>query len=424
VAPPARAGTFYVRRTAGDDANDGRSPATALRQVARLADVMGPGDTAYVGPGLYREEIEVRRSGRADAPVVFVADDSGAHTGDPPGVVMLTGAEPVDEEIFTPGTAAGVYTAAFPAWTVWGVVEMDGPQARYVRATITHEHLVVKLAPLEVVAKLRASFFHDEQTRTLTIHTSDDRPPAAHELELVQRGHGIVARGMEHVHVRGFVFRHMQDAGVAFFAGASHGAVVGSVAWGSRQGVRVYGARDVLVQDCTLFRNENSGAYFAAGSSGGRALGNTSYENVKGLRWSSGSTDAVVSDNVLFENRERGLALENADGAVVRRNRLLRNAVSQLQVLQSRYDADDNCFESAPGELVADFWPFDFADRYATLAEYQRRRGQDLHSREGGCAPPPRKLDVVTLHARTLGRAPEPGGLAGWLRRLFGAGRR
>jgi hypothetical protein len=359
---------------------------------------MQAGDVAYVGPGLYREEIQVVHSGTAEAPIVFVADETGQVTGDLPGVVMLTGAEPVDESIFVSTGTPGVYTAPFPAWQVWGVVEMDGPQARYVRATITSEHLVDQLAPTEVVARLRGSFFHDETTRTLHVHTTDDRPPSAHELELVQRGNGIVARrGKTHVTVVGFTVRHVQDAGVSFFDGSHHGTVVRVTVWGSRQGVRVYGSRDALVQGSTLFRNENSGVYFAAGSTGGRAIANTCYENVKGLRWSSDSTHGMALDNALFDNTERGLSLEHADGAIVRGNRLVGNAVSQLQVLQTRYGADENCFEAHAGQLVADFTPFGFTDRFERLAAYQAARSQDTGSREGGCGPLPRKVDVHAL---------------------------
>ena len=101
-----------------------------------------------------------------------MADDSGQITGDPPGVVMLTGAEPVDESIFVAAGPPGVYKAPFPAWQVWGVVEMDGPQDRYVRVTITEEYLVEKLAPVDVVAKRRKSFFYDEATRTLEVEMS------------------------------------------------------------------------------------------------------------------------------------------------------------------------------------------------------------------------------------------------------------
>jgi hypothetical protein len=400
LGPPAAAGgrTFYVRQSAADDAGDGLSPATAWRHVGRLSSVMGPGDVAYVGPGLYREEIEVRRSGTAEQPIVFVADESGRITGDPPGVVMLTGAEPVDESIFVAAGPPGVYKASFPAWQVWGVVEMDGPQDRYVRVTILEEYIVEKMAPVDIVAKRRKSWFYDEATRTIWLHTSDDRPPAEHELELIQRGNGIIARqGKEWVTVIGFTFRNMQDAGVSFFHDSHHGTVVRVTAWGNRQGVRIYGSRDVLVSGSTLFRNENSGAYFAAGSTGGRAIGNTSYENVKGLRWSSDSTHAVVLDNVLFDNLERGLSLENADGAIVRGNVLIGNAVSQLNVIQTKYAADENCFDAAPGQLVADFTPFGWNDRFEHLAAYQQSQHQDPASREGGCGALPAKVDVHRL---------------------------
>ena len=422
LPPTGDARTFYVRQGAGNDANDGLSPATAWQHVGRLSQLMDAGDVAYVGPGLYREEIEVRRSGTAERPIVFVADDAGRNTGDAPGVVMLTGAEPVDESIFVPAGPPGVYTAPFHAWQVWGVIEMDGPQGRYVRATITEEYLVQKRSAVDVVTQRRASYFYDEDTRTLYLHTSDDRPANEHELELVQRGNGIVARGgKEWVTVIGFTVRHVQDAGVSFFNGSAHGTVVGLTAYGSRQGVRVYGSPDVCVYGSTLFRNENSGVYFAARSTGGRAIGNASYENVKGLRWSSDSIDGMALDNALFDNFERGLSLENADGAIVRDNRLVGNAVSQLQVLQSRYSADDNCFDAAAGQLVADFTPFGFQDRFEKLAAYQQVEHQDARSREGRCGTLPPKVDVHALHARTSGRSAggELPGLLAFVRHWF-----
>lgn len=407
------AATYYVRQS-GDDARDGRSAATAWRHVAKLSDVMQAGDTAYVGPGLYREEIEVRHDGRPDAPITFVADTTGRETGDPAGAVVLAGSEPVDEAIFVSHGPAGVFRAEVAAFQPWGAVEMDGPQRRYVRAIITREHLVEKQAPLDVVAALPSSWHYDDAARVLYLHTSDGRPPRAHELELLRRQCGISVRGKHYVTVIGFTFRHMQDAGVGFYAGSSNGVVVHVTTYGSRQGVRVYGARDVLVAASTVFRNENSGVYFAAESTGGVASGNTSYENAKGLRWSSRSTGGRALGNVLFDNTERGLSIEEADGAVVTGNRLVGNAVSQLQVLQSRYVADDNCFaNTAPAQLVADFTPFGFADRFPTLARYQAARGQDLASREGGCGPLPRKVDVHAMARAAAAVSSPAGGVVG-----------
>jgi len=54
---------------------------------------MHAGDVAYVGPGLYREGVVVENDGLPDARIVFVADTTGQHTGDPAGTVMVTGAD-------------------------------------------------------------------------------------------------------------------------------------------------------------------------------------------------------------------------------------------------------------------------------------------------------------------------------------------
>jgi hypothetical protein len=393
----AFAATYYVRQS-GDDTRDGSSPATAWRHVRKLSEAMRAGDVAYVGPGLYREEIEVRQDGRADAPITFVADVSGRYGGDAPGPVVLAGSEPVDETIFVPHGPPGVFRAEVATFTVWGVVELDGRQRRYVHATITPQYIVEKRSAVDVVALLPSSWHYDDATRVLYLHTSDGKPPQTHEIELIRRSCGISVRGKHHVAVLDFTFRHMQDAGVGFYPGSGNGLVQGVTSYGSRQGVRVYGARDVLVAHSTLFRNENAGVYFAAESVNGAAIGNVSYENVKGLRWSSQSAGARAIGNVLFDNLERGLSLENVDGAVVAENRIFGNAVSQLQVLQSGYVADRNCFANgAPAQLVADFTPFGWADRYRTLAEYQRARARDLTSREGACGPAPPKVDVRPL---------------------------
>ena len=91
---------FYVRQTVGEDTNDGLSPSKAWRSLAMLGDAMRAGDTAYVGPGLYREAITVANSGTPKDPITFLADTGGEHTTDPPGVVMITGADALNDTIF------------------------------------------------------------------------------------------------------------------------------------------------------------------------------------------------------------------------------------------------------------------------------------------------------------------------------------
>jgi parallel beta-helix repeat protein len=406
IAAPLRAEgtTYYVRQGAGGDGNDGRTPATAWRSLTRLGALVRAGDTVYVGPGLYRETVLLEHGGSRDARITFVADPTGVHTGDAPGTVMVAGADPVDEGIFAPAAAPGVYEASFGEYPVLGVVEMDGSQLPYVKATHATEHVKDGLAPLDVVARRPATFHYDGAALRLSIHTSDGKPPRTHEIELVRRANGIDVHEKHFVTVAGFTFRHMGNAGVNFFLGSGDGIAMHNTVYGCHQGIDVYGSTDTLVYRNTLFRNDNSGVYFAAKATGGRAIGNTAYENVKGLRWSSESNDGMALDNTLFENSERGLAIENAVRIVLRDNRLVDNAVSQLMAMKGGYDADRNCFaRGAPAQMTADF--VYGGESYRTLADYQGAKDQDRESREGRCGPLPAKVDVRRLHRETTARA-------------------
>jgi parallel beta-helix repeat protein len=401
--------TYYVRQGAGSDTNDGRTAATAWRGIARLGGVLRAGDTVYVGPGLYRDGILLQQSGTPEARITLVADALGAHTGDPPGPVVIAGTEPVDEGIFTAVSGAGVHRAGFADYPVLGVVEMDGRQHRYLKAEGTAEHTRDGLSALEVVAARPGSYHYDAEAKQLYLHTSDGKPPRAHEIELVRRQSGVYVHDKHYVTVAGFTFRHMGDAGINFFRGAREGVAMHNTSYGSHQGISVYGAFNILVYGNTLFANENCGVYFAAGATGGLAIDNIAYENAKGARWSSGSNDGMALGNTLFDNHERGLAIESTERIVVRGNRLARNATSQLMVMKGTYDADRNCFESrGPGQSVADF--IYGGERYADLAGYRQAKGQDSGSRMGNCGPLPQKVDVVRLHRELRGHGVTGGG--------------
>ncbi len=399
MVPNALAATYYVRQTVGKDTNDGTAPEKAWEHIARLSMLMHAGDTVYIGPGLYREEITVVNSGEPDKRITFIADSTGQHTGDPPGVVMITGAEPVDESIFQPSSAPGVYSAQ-PNYLVGSVVEMDGDQYRYHRARDTKEHLIDKLSELDTVRKLPSSFWFDEAHKIVYIHTSDGKPPPTHEIELIRRGNGISLYGKHYVTIVGFTFRHMGDAGIVFFRESSNVTALNNTSYGSRQGIRVYNATKAFIYGNTLFRNDNSGVYFALRSADGWAVGNTCFENIKGVRWSSQSVNALAVDNILFDNHEAGVAIEDADGAIIRGNSMANNAKYQLMVERSAYSSENNCFETRkPEQIVADFV---FVDHYKTLADYQRGKHQDLNSREGRCRRG-EKVDVHRLHAESTG---------------------
>jgi hypothetical protein len=260
---------FYVRQTIGNDANDGLSPQSAWLSLSKLEEVMAAGDTAYVGPGLYREMVTVANSGTAEARITFVGDTTGQHTGDPPGTVMITGADPMDETVFVPQSTAGLYAATDLEGHSLRVVEMDGPQYRYRNVQDTAEYLREGLPELEVLARLASTYHHDRDSGTLYIHTSDDRPPSRHELELIRRNYGFVTYEKHYVSIIGFTFRHMGTAGINFGKGSSHCQALDNMSYGSWQGIRIAHSSHVRVEGSTVFRNGNSGIYFLSGSTHG-----------------------------------------------------------------------------------------------------------------------------------------------------------
>jgi len=394
--------TYYVRQTVGDDANDGKSPKTAWRNIGKLSEAMHAGDTAYVGPGLYRDKIMVLNEGTARDRITFIADTTGEHTGDPPGTVMIAGSEPIDEKIFTPHTVPGVYKAKL-APPVLGLTEMDGPQYRYNKVIQTKEFLVDKIPGVDLVAKHPSNYYYDEAAEVLYIHTSDGKPPATHEIEIFRRLAGIsTLEGKRYLTVIGFTFRHMGDSGIYFFKESGDGIAINNTVYGSRQGIRVYNSTHITVYGNTLFRNENSGTYFVQDSTNGLFINNISYENIKGVRWSSQSANGIAMDNTLFDNHEAGISVENADNAILKRNKLVNNESTQLLLLNSQYLSDDNCLQNGgPEQLIAHFSLVSFYERYKTLAEYQKSKRQELNSREGGCGQLPVKIDVHKLHTET-----------------------
>lgn len=391
---------FYIRQTIGNDSNDGLSPQTAWRSLSRLEKVMRAGDTVYVGPGLYREMVTVANSGTAEAWVTFIGDTTGEHTGDPPGTVMVSGADPLGDTVFVAQSTLGLYAAYKLKDHSLNAVEMDGAQYRYKNVRDTSEYLRDGIPELDILASLASTYHYDRESGTLYVHTSDDRSPASHEIELIRRSYGFVIYGKHYVSVSGFTFRHMGTAGINFGKESSNCLALDNISYGSWQGIRISNSSNIRVEGNTLFRNGNSGIYFLSRSTHGYAVRNVAYENAKGIRWSSDSTNGIAFENVTFDNHEVGIAIESTDEIRVSNNIMVNNKASQLLVRKGRYMSQSNCYEiSGEEKLVA---KVDFNENYKTLAEFQQATNQDLNSHES-CGELPQKIDVLKLHAETKG---------------------
>jgi parallel beta-helix repeat protein len=393
---------FYVRQTIGDDKNDGLSPKTAWQSIAKLGPAMQAGDVAYVGPGLYRETVILENDGTAARWITIIADSSGQHTGDPAGTVMLSGSIPFDGNKFEVTDYPGVYKLPWSGFAAWGGVEMEGPQYRYMRVRDTMEYAADKMTELEALANRPSTWYLDPNTKVLYVSTTDGKHPKTHEMELIQHLNGFYLNGKDYIRIIGFTMRHFGDAGINFYKGCNHGMAVNNTVYGSRIGVRARASTNIIAEANIFFRNENSGVYFLANSQNGVAFANVCYENLKGVRWSSGSGNGIGIGNLTFDNHERGISVENSNGIILRGNRMINNTISQLLIIRSECSSDVNCFQNgAETQSIADFH-YGVANRYRTLAEYRTAKTMDIQSREGRCGEIPEKIDVHKLHSETM----------------------
>ncbi len=115
----AGAGVLHVS-PGGNDKNPGKAE-SPLATITRAAALAQPGDTVKIAPGLYREQITFRRSGRPGAPVVF------AGTRGPKGE-FLTVVEPPGKtpDKWTPAPEIGKDVWKTPLETRPDLVLMDG----------------------------------------------------------------------------------------------------------------------------------------------------------------------------------------------------------------------------------------------------------------------------------------------------------
>lgn len=389
--------TYFVRSLEGNDQYDGTSPESAWKNVKQAVRFLGPGATLIIGPGLYREGVQLRKGGLPGQPVRIIGDPSGKLTNDPPGPVVMVGTRPFDETLFEPEGTPGVYMAKFPDFKVLGVVEMDGPQSRY---RSVHDP-ISDIPYLERVRSRKSSFWYEEDISTLYIHTSDEKPPTDHELEVIRSFSGFYMVGKPYVWISGMTFRNFADAGIYFREGSDFGRAFNNIAFGSRQGFRVQNSHNVQIIRNTMFRNENSGVYFLRGSLNGLVQGNFVYENLVGVRFSSESNAGMTNNNLIVDNIHAGLSFEKVIFHTAFENTIKGNQ-TQLRIrTEPSFFTDYNCYEAdtSNGQWLAhDHSP----ENFKRLVEFNEAYGVDLNSKENGCEISKEKIDVAKLHVSSL----------------------
>ncbi|MCW3099272.1 MAG: hypothetical protein JWL77_4890 [Chthonomonadaceae bacterium] len=241
----SRANTFYVALS-GQDTADG-TPGAPWRTIQHGVDLLKPGDTLLIGPGTYRERIEVKQGGTAQSPLT-IAVLPGAH-------VIVSGADRLNSGWSkVPGADDGIYVHDWAyRFPIGGPNDLTHPGdrehqltgraeqvihgGRLLRQTLTRQ----QLAP--------GTFFVDLEAKKLYVWLRGSDSPMSTEVEASVRGNWLTAAAeSSYVHVRGITFRYAANHAQrgAFAIGQGRTKTAFSTGW--------------VVEDCVFERANSSGA--------------------------------------------------------------------------------------------------------------------------------------------------------------------
>jgi hypothetical protein len=177
--------TLYVAPS-GNDSNPGTDPGAPLRTIQRAADLAQAGDLVVIRPGVYRESVNLPRSGSASQPIVF-RGDAGA---------ILDGADAaIAAGVSWTPAGGGAYSRAL-GFATGHVVSEAGRLFRY-----------GSLAALQAMgAGAPGGFFFDGST--LFVRFQDQSPPSAHTLQVARLEDGFLVDSRSQIRIEGLEIRH------------------------------------------------------------------------------------------------------------------------------------------------------------------------------------------------------------------------
>jgi len=215
------------------DTNPG-TPEAPLRTIDAAAQLAQPGDTVLVRPGVYREWVKPARGGEPNAPITYQATERER--------VFVRGSD-----LFQPGweghkSLGDVWTADLPEasftyrnpyTTGESISGRDhnpparphkGPEFPLTLGQVFIDgRILTQVEFREQLASLLGTWMVSPDGRELWLHLPEGvASPAEAEIELSVR-HRIfspIRRGLEHIHLRGFVFEHCANQGSFPQAGA------------------------------------------------------------------------------------------------------------------------------------------------------------------------------------------------------------
>jgi hypothetical protein len=174
--------TYFVSPT-GQDANDGRTRATAFGTLQKAADVVEPGETVLVTKGRYHQSMHIKKEGRADAWITFVAEP---------------GAEIRGSQVWTNWKAVagqpGIYAAPRPA--LHRAYQKPDADLKQRTEQVFVNGRLLRQVPDPAMLKPKGTFYVDDNAAQLLVCLEGGRDPNNDTTEVTTLTYAIAIAGI------------------------------------------------------------------------------------------------------------------------------------------------------------------------------------------------------------------------------------
>jgi len=320
--------TWYVS-VDGNDLNTG-GPEDPFRTISKAHNHAYAGDIILVRPGIYREEVDITRSGTADGYIVYRAEAGG---------VILDGADPTYENIDAvdnwKAESGGVYST-YPGYLT-SYVGVDDQR-------LYHYQSLQELKDLSVGPP--GGWFQDESSKKLYIKLTSGDDPDDHKVQVARFNYGFRLSMANYVMIDGFEIR--------YYGADSRG-----------RGVLIDGGHDNVVQN-NLIHGVLDGIVIRRSSAERNLIQDNHLYDTSILNWAWSSVKAHQEEN-------SGISSTGGGGNVIRRNKVhgffngiaasvwsdLANEVynHDMDVYENDiYNINDDCLEPEGACINIRFW--------------------------------------------------------------------
>lgn len=341
-APPTNAGTannaYYVDASAGKDSNDGRSPTTAWRTIAKVnASSFSAGDQVLFKRGeVWREQLTVPSSGSAGKPIIFGAYSSGvapaiagsdevtgwiadAGSGTRPSIPKVYSATSsfMPEALFRNGVKLGTAKSALNGLNSDDDWYDDGAS---IYLYSSHDPLADLL---EATNRSRSYGIHVAGKSYVTIQNLQVRQASAFNVE-TNASTWIVYSGIESLQAQSSGFNIENGCNFVTIGGGSLIHDNGFAELGDRNGIGIgslgNGSSNITVQDSDIYHNANHNIEVARTNSNA-FMANLNFQRNRihnglaaGIYVGGAHTGVSVIYNQIYSNAHQGLILAEGTG--------------------------------------------------------------------------------------------------------------